>query len=109
MFYYNLTEAYGWKSDTLSRGRRWIVGFRYGYCHECVIEKQAFLGRLKGSWSFTALPNLRDPSISILGRSFLQRCVFLLGCFPRIRRFPLQKNEKVGFVSENVIIYNQFR
>ena len=26
------------------------VGFRYVYLYECVIEKQAFVGSLKGSW-----------------------------------------------------------
>ena len=36
--------------------RCWIVGFRYVYFDECVIEKQTFLGKLKGSYAVTAQP-----------------------------------------------------
>ena len=36
--------------------RCWIVGFRYVYFDECVIEKQTFLGKLKDSYSLTAQP-----------------------------------------------------
>ena len=39
--------------------KSWIVGFRYVYSDERIIEKQNFPDRLEGSWSFTALPNLR--------------------------------------------------
>ena len=47
------------KPNALRHLELWLVGFRYIYFYECVIEKQVFLGRLKGIWSFTALPNLR--------------------------------------------------
>ena len=51
---------YSWKPKAFSYGRRWIVGFRYIYFHERVIENQDFPDRLEIFWSFTALPNLRD-------------------------------------------------
>ena len=57
--------------------RCWIVGFRYVYFDECVIEKQTFLGKLKGSYAVTAQPaeirrntpsknTYEDPSIFII-------------------------------------------
>ena len=44
---------YSWKPKTFSYGRRWIVGFRYIYFHERVIENQDFPDRLEIFWSFT--------------------------------------------------------
>ena len=44
---------YSWKPKAFSYGRRWIVGFRYIYFHERVIENQDFPDRLEIFWSFT--------------------------------------------------------